>query len=203
MTPENLIEQAKRIIQISSSDAGSALIEAKEFLSVYIGKENSFLSHLETVNPGASPSHAYEQVNKALSAFIRYVENGLQEDISIQRKAEIDVVSDFLGQAHFLLDNPKVHPAAGITLAGAAIEEFLRNWVEEKKIDISGKKPGINTYAAALISNNLITKQDIKDITSWAGLRNHAAHGEWEEVENKTRAKLMVEGIDLFIRKYT
>ncbi len=43
----------------------------------------------------------------------------------------------------------------------------------------------------------------MKDITSWAGLRNHAAHGEWDEVKDKTRVSIMLEGVNLFMRKYS
>lgn len=53
-----------------------------------------------------------------------------------------------------------------------------------------------------LREDGLITKQDIKDITSWAGIRNHAAHGEWDEVDDKKRIAVMLEGINLFMRKY-
>ena len=44
--------------------------------------------------------------------------------------------------------------------------------------------------------------QDIKDITAWAGLRNDAAHGEWEEVKDRSKISLMLEGVNLFMRKY-
>jgi hypothetical protein len=48
----------------------------------------------------------------------------------------------------------------------------------------------------------LISKQDAKDILSWGGLRNHAAHGEWDQVSDKQRVQLMLEGVNLFMRKY-
>lgn len=39
----------------------------------------------------------------------------------------------------------------------------------------------------------LISKQDVKDINSWAGLRNHAA---WDEVSDKKRVSLMLAGVE-------
>ncbi len=48
----------------------------------------------------------------------------------------------------------------------------------------------------------MLTKQDGKDITAWAGTRNHAAHGEWDDVADKNRVSLMLEGANLFMRKY-
>ncbi len=82
------------------------------------------------------------------------------------------------------------------------MEEFLRNWIEEKDLSIGNKKPSLDSYAKTLREEELITKQDVKDITSWAGLRNHAAHGEWDEVKDKSRIALMLEGVNLFMRKY-
>ena len=78
----------------------------------------------------------------------------------------------------------------------------MRSWVENENINLGNKKPSIDSYAKALREEDLITKQDVKDITSWAGLRNHAAHGEWEQVGDKARAQLMLEGVNLFMRKY-
>jgi hypothetical protein len=111
-------------------------------------------------------------------------------------------VSDFLDQANILLETKGVHPAAPCVLIGASLEEFLRNWIEQENLSLGNSKPSIDSYAKALRENELISKQDFKDITSWTGLRNHAAHGEWDEVSDKKRVSLMLEGINLFMRKY-
>ena len=115
----------------------------------------------------------------------------------------MDVVSDFLEQAQQLLDTKGIHPAAPVVIVGAALEEFLRSWTESESLTIGGQKPGLDSYAKVLRENDLITKQDYKDIASWGGLRNHAAHGEWNEVSDKNRISLMLEGVNLFMRKYS
>lgn len=99
------------------------------------------------------------------------------------------------------LENTKFHPAAAAVLIGASLEEFLRTWVEEKELSLGDAKPGINTYSAVLRKANLISKQDSKDVTSWAGIRNHAAHGEWDEVGDRGRVRLMLDGVNLFMRQ--
>jgi hypothetical protein len=137
-----------------------------------------------------------------LNSFADYAAAGLHAGISPRREAELDVVSDFLAQAQGLLESEDVHPAATIVLVGATLEEFLRTWVEEKALDLGSRKPGIDAYAQVLRENALITKQDAKDITSWAGTRNDAAHGRWEEVSNRERASLMLAGVNLFMQKY-
>ena len=123
--------------------------------------------------------------------------------MSIERKAQLAVVSDFLEQAQVLLNSKNVHPAAPAVIIGAALEEFLRNWVEEADLSLGNQKPSLDTYKDVLRVADFITKQDTKDITAWSGLRNHAAHGEWDEVSDKNRISLMLEGVNLFMRKYT
>jgi len=151
---------------------------------------------------GAGSDWIREVIIGNLDAFIGYVESGLLEGISIERKAQIDVVSDFLEQAHVLLDSNDVHPAAPTVIVGAALEEFLRHWIEETDLDLRGEKPSLDSYKNVLRKAELITKQDSKDITAWAGLRNHAAHGEWDEVSDRNRITIMLEGVNLFMRKY-
>jgi hypothetical protein len=131
------------------------------------------------------------------------VEAGLNTDISPERKAQLDVVSDLLEQANNLLDSKQVHPAAPAVLIGATLEEFLRNWIEAEGISLGSARPSIDSYTKALRESELITKQDAKDITAWAGIRNHAAHGEWDEVNDRNRIRLMLEGVNLFLRKNT
>jgi hypothetical protein len=100
------------------------------------------------------------------------------------------------------LDAKGVHPAAPIVLIGATLEEFLRTWVEAEGISLGNRKPSLDAYSQVLAAEGKITKQDVKDLTAWSGLRNHAAHGEWNEVSEKLRASLMLEGVNLFMRKY-
>ncbi len=203
MNTDDLIKQAERIIESGKKSAGTgALAEALEFLRVYMGEKSAFFKQLSTVNPHWSDQLVMTNVASTLEAFIRYVQNDLLEGVSIERKAQIDVVSDFLDQANTLLNSKEVHPAAPTVIIGAALEEFLRNWIEEVDLNLEEKKLGLDSYAKILRKAELITKQDIKDITAWSGLRNHAAHGEWDEVRDKTRISIMLEGVNLFMRKY-
>jgi hypothetical protein len=139
---------------------------------------------------------------KTLIAFAEYIRAGLVEEISPTRKAQLDVVSDLLDQANSLLENQKVHPAAPAVLIGATLEEFLRTWIEALGLSWGQRKPGIDTYVQVLRDADHIAKQDAKDITSWAGIRNHAAHGEWTHVESREQISLMLQGVNLFMRKY-
>ena len=74
-------------------------------------------------------------------------------------------------------------------------------WVEAESLSIGNSKPGIDAYSKTLRAADLLSKQDAKDITSWAGARNHAAHGEWDEVSDRNRIRLVLAGVNLFIRQ--
>ncbi|MBI4187531.1 MAG: hypothetical protein HY530_08535 [Chloroflexi bacterium] len=203
MDTDDLIRHARRLIESGKkSSAAGALSEVMEFLRVYAGEKSAFFQNLSQVKQSWSDEYIMAYVVSNLGAFIRYAEKGLLEGISIERKAQIDVVSDFLDQANTLLSSKEVHPAAPAVIIGAALEEFLRNWIEEAGLALGGRKPSLDSYTKVLREADLITKQDAKDITSWSGLRNYAAHGEWEEVSDKNRISIMLESVNLFMRKY-
>jgi hypothetical protein len=202
MEKNALIQHGERILErMNASNDTSIFAEASEFLRVYAGERSMFYKNISGINPTQYYNHHVRNAAKgALSGFISYVRNDLHEgSVSIERKAQMDVVSDFLNQAQILLETSGIHPAAPAVIVGAALEEFLRNWIED--LDVSVSKNNISSYADELLKKNLITKQDMKDITSWAGLRNYAAHGEWNEVSDKKRVALMFDGVNLFMRK--
>ena len=201
MDNERLIEAAKKI-RGNNSSAANILAEGTEFLRIYAGEKSAFYKQLIAAPKAWGDDYLKEYVQETLGAFISFYESGLADGVSIERRAQIDVVSDFLEQADKLLNDKSVHPAAPCVLIGASLEEFLRNWVEEQSLKIGPNKPSLDTYSKCLKEAELITKQDLKDITSWGGLRNHAAHGEWEEVSDRRRLSLMLEGVNLFMRKY-
>jgi hypothetical protein len=206
MNREQLIENIKRLLAKHGRYPVAAIYaEAREFLRVYAGEKSAFYESIKQYDPLNAFSEAYAdlRINEVLNGFLEYVEAGLHGGISPERRAQLDVVSDFLEMAHTLLDSKGVHPATPAVIIGATLEEFLRTWVEAENLPLANRKPGLETYSQILRDANLITKQDGKDITSWAGVRNHAAHGEWQEVSDKNRVTLMLEGVNLFMRKYS
>jgi|688.fasta_scaffold333120_3 hypothetical protein len=218
MDTQLLIEQAQRIISNIDQRLGSVksfilddyaasqgyVTEAAEFLRVYAGEKSAFFTSLKQCLDG---KHNGEYLGKlaieSLTGYVRYLEAGLHEGVTPTRQAQLDTVSDFLDQARILLEQPRVHPAAPAVLIGASLEEFLRTWIENANISLGNKKPCLESYSQLLKENELITKQDTKDISSWGGLRNHAAHGEWDEVADRKRISIMLESVNLFMRKYS
>ena len=203
MNKEQLIEQSTRIIAASQSNPQSALTQAVEFLRVYAGEKTSFYNILSQINVRATNDYKLNYVFTVLNSFIQYVENDLLRSISLEREIQIETVSDYLSQAETLLNDKNVHPAAAAVIIGASLEEFLRNWLEDSGFDLTSIKNSLDAYSSELRKQEKITKQDLKDIVSWSGTRNDAAHGLWQNVEDKNRIKLMLEGVNLFMRKYS
>ncbi len=168
-----------------------------EFLRVYGGPNNSFYEQAK----GVDDYGLIGRLASILHSFRDYVAQGLLAEVSPERQAQLDVVSDILAQAQTMLDQSDVHPAAPAMVIGASLEEFLRTWCEAEMLEAGGRKPCIDTYAKMLRSAELISKQDIKDIVSWAGTRNDAAHGKWEAVDDRARIRNVLEGVHLFMRK--
>lgn len=177
----------------------AAKAQVCEFLRQYAGPHSSFLKEAEAAT--GYTEYMITTLSAILISFIEYLQAGLATNLSPERQAQIDVVSDILAQAQTMLENESFHSGGAAILIGASLEEYLRNWVEHADLATNAMRPGIDSYAKMLLASNLISKQDIKDITSWAGLRNHAAHGEWDMVSDRSRIRLMLEGVNLFMRQ--
>jgi hypothetical protein len=210
MDTQAVLEQVQALrqrIRSYASDDGSrgasgdaAKAQVSEFLRQFAGPKSAFTKQAESAD--GYGTYKVATLDSILVSFAEYVSSGLATGISPEQKGRLDVVSDILGQAHSLLENDKQHPAAAAMLIGAALEEFLRSWVEEAGLSLGNAKPGIDAYMKVLRGAELISKQDVKDITSWAGTRNYAAHGEWDEVSDRHRIRLMLEGVNLFMRQH-
>lgn len=180
------------------------LSESLEFFRVYVGEQSAFFKALQEIPKVNIPdSFRRSAVNSVLQGYLRYLAKDLDTGVSMIRRVQIDTVSDILEQAQDILCNNKLHPAAACVIIGAGLEEFLRTWVEQENLMISSTKKTIDSYAKILREADLLNKQDHKDIISWAGLRNSASHGHWQEVEDKNKIELMLHGVNLFMRTYS
>ena len=200
MDTQEIIRQAQAMrTRIGQSAAVGAKAQVCEFLRIYAGPKSAFLIQAE--GAGGHSGRVIGSLVSILASFTGYLQAGLSVGESPERRAQLDVVSDLLGQAHSLLEDGHYYPAAAAILVGASLEESLRTWVEAEGLSIGNAKPGIDAYCKALRSAELISKQDVKDITSWAGIRNDAVHGKWEAVSDRERISNMLEGVNLFMQR--
>jgi len=174
-----------------------------EFLRQFAGERSSFYMQACGLNktvPVGRVDLKNRHTVSILQAFAEYLKAGLAQEVPPERQAQLDVVSDLLDQANTLICDSKVHPAAPAMLIGATLEEFLRTWAEKEGLVLGSKKPSIDSYMKVLREAGLLDKQDTKDITAWGGIRNDAAHGAWEKVEDRQKISLMLQGVSLFQR---
>jgi len=208
MEQEQVVNYAKSLAR-QARDVNAApgvYAAAAELLRVYAGPNTQFLAALQRGAPDVKMAGAYgfccDFIERVLNSFAEYVEAGLLGGVSLERKGELLAVSDFLDMASELIARSEFHPAAAASVAGAALEEFLRGWTIAEGLDVVNCH-GMEAYSLLLRQADRLSRQEAKEITSWAGLRNAAAHGEWDAVKERRRVEIMIEGIRLFKRQHS
>jgi hypothetical protein len=104
-----------------------------------------------------------------------------------------------MGQVRVLAEDKGVHPAAPIVLAGAALEVALRSAVDELQLTLT-ERASITAYARRLRQESILTAQDVKEVEQMAGVRNFAAHGNFDEL-SRERAGLMEQQVNFFLAR--
>jgi len=125
---------------------------------------------------------------------------------TFQELVHSDLFADMLEAAEYLLGETYKDPAA--VMAGGVLEQHLRELCRKHGIDTTFTTPGgdtkpkmTGTMNADLAKASAYGKIEQKQVTAWAGIRNAAAHGKYEEYdENQVRP--MISGIRDFISKY-
>ena len=113
-----------------------------------------------------------------------------------------ELFTDFIEMAEHLLEEGYKDPAA--VVAGSVLEEHLRQLCIANSIPIYNTKSGTNKpikadrLNAELSAKGVYSKLDQKAVTNWLGLRNSAAHGNYDDYTNE-QVKLMVSGITDFM----
>jgi hypothetical protein len=133
-----------------------------------------------------------EGVLKALRA--DYESGCLQ---TFQELVHADLFSDFLEMAEYFLEEGYKDPAA--VMAGGVLEEHLRKLCQKHGITLAAR-PKLDTMNADLAKAGAYGKNEQKQVTAWAGIRNEAAHANYGNYSAE-QVKLMVAGIRDFITR--
>lgn len=202
------IEEIEKLYPVgedkADEKANSFYLLCLQFVKIYIGKDTEFYNSLLNYTKRYADI-AFNKKTEAisvLSSIKSFLSLNLELNKTQNYSVKIDIISDFLNQAIYLANDKKYHPAASAILLGASLEEFLKQLSEQKNIDLTDVKKTIDPISQKLYQEAIITKQDLKDITSWTGLRNDATHGNFEEVNDRKRVLNAIEGVNLFMRKY-
>lgn len=144
-------------------------------------------------------AHISQMCGIALSMKYDY-ENGLM--VNIRSLVQADIFADFLEMGEYLLNEGYKDAAA--VIIGAVLEDSLKKLCEKNEISTvknNGKSLTIDPLNSALAKAEIYTKLNQKQITTWAHIRNKAAHGEYGEYD-KTQVEMMLLFVQGFAEQY-
>ena len=179
-------------------------VAALDFLRQYAGPDSFWTERALSVYENNGDNQSMESGARAVGDLLRtwadQVDAGVTEIAGSQAWAEIGIAStDVMGQVRRLLEDRANHPAAAIVLCGAALEMALRAVVDARGLT-PPNRPGMNSFATLLRGAGLITVQELKDLEQCAGIRNSAAHGEFDTLSHE-RAGLLEQQTNLLLRR--
>jgi hypothetical protein len=142
----------------------------------------------------------------ALGDVLRAWADAVKAGIVVPRQVEAQgaravASTELMEQVRVLAEDTSVHPAAPIVLAGAALEVALRSAVDELQLALT-ERPSITAYARRLRQEGVLSVQAVKDVEQMAGIRNSAAHGQFDEL-SRERAGLMEQQVNFFLAQLT
>ena len=148
--------------------------------------------------PRASAAYRVER----LIGVVRALEGGfLQRHVTLIRG---EVFGDFLEMATHLVGSNYKDAAA--VIAGSALEAHIKQLCQNREISLERERSSqtrpinADTLNAELVKVGAYTNLDQKNVTAWLGLRNDAAHGNYEEY-GKQQVVLMIDSIRDFIAR--
>jgi hypothetical protein len=120
---------------------------------------------------------------------------------SIEELLHADLFADFLEMADELLKKHYKDPAA--VIAGSVLEEHLRKLAEKNSVPTTagGHPKKADTLNAELVKKGVYNKLEQKNVTAWLGLRNNAAHGDYDKYD-ATQVRLLVDNVRAFLSRY-
>ena len=145
-------------------------------------------------------SNSYAQVSQMLgiSMSVKHdYDNGLLDNIKSLLQA--DIFADFLEMGEYLLNEGYKDAAA--VIIGAVLEDSLRKLCDNNGISTNkenGSPLTIDPINVALAKGDVYSKLVQKQITTWAHVRNKAAHGEYSEYDKK-----QIEMMLLFVQNFS
>jgi hypothetical protein len=127
--------------------------------------------------------------------------SAVREDIAggylTQLKALLaaEVFSEFVDMGEHLLDAGYKDPAASVT--GAVLENGLRQIATEHSVKLSARED-VSSLNSKLAQAGIYNRLTQKKVQVWAGIRNHADHGEFDEY-SESDVREMLAGVTDFL----
>lgn len=204
---EKLIEEAKNLIKLGDelinygkTNRGYAADEQIQKFTLWANLAGEFIGRVKSSksqqaltfnhfrsNTTLSNIHTGNyvgllNVNGVIQSIIYELENGLLNDI--RKLLQADIFSDFLEMSEHLLREG--YKDASAVIIGSVLEDTLRKLCELNEINTinsNGKSMTIDSLNIELVKADIYNKLIQKQITSWADLRNNAAHGHFDKYD--------------------
>ncbi len=122
--------------------------------------------------------------------------------VDFKALAQAEIFADFLEMGEYLLNGGYKDAAA--VIIGSVLENGLRKLAERNgvpTVNDSGKQLTMDPLNSELGKREVYSKLHQKQITSWAHIRNKAAHGEFGEY-NKEAVQMMLLYVQSFAAEY-
>ena len=210
----NLIKIGNELITYGKSNRGYAQDEQVQKFSFWTNMTGEFINRIK--DKKSHQSMAFEsfrlktntsnihtgnygkivEINGVLESIVYELENNLL--YQIKKVLQADIFSDFLEMAEHLLKEG--YKDASAVIIGSVLEDTLRKLCELNGIETvneKGKHLTIDPMNMALVKTDVYNKLIQKQITSWADLRNNAAHGNFDKYDIK-----QVEMMLLFVQNF-
>jgi hypothetical protein len=118
---------------------------------------------------------------------------------TFKERVHSDTFSDFLEMAEYLLEDEGLKDPAAV-LAGGVLEQHLRELCAKHSVP-TAPKAKLDSMNSDLVKAGVYGKNEQKQVTAWAGVRNSAAHAQYDDYSAET-VRLMVQGIRHFLSSY-
>lgn len=196
------------------SDSGLGPVRVEELMSIasrggqliqrLYPKGNQYQANLDRVLGTASFSTMHSNYHAHVAQLVG-IFKGVQNDVRTGMLSDVrgllraEIFADFLEMAEHLLEQGYKDSAA--VLLGAVLEDALRKVAESRGIPttgINGRALTLDPVNTALAKSGVYSPLIQKQITSWANLRNSAAHGRFDEYD-----KDQVHHMLFFVQKFS
>lgn len=167
-------------------------------------KEGNLKNRTDLLGKGEVTPEALDAKIGILVSLAENIDLGLLRNMEVKISGEISY--DFMAQAEALLIEPGnlehgYIPAA--VLSGAVLERSIRTICEHASpcipvLKSNGDFKTMDALINELDQAKIVNSNGVKQLRAWAGLRNSAAHGRFEEF-NKSDVQRMISGVNDFI----
>lgn len=211
---DSLLEGTQRLVQqagVAGASLGADRIVELSSIAVRTGQlvrrlygpgsqyDQSLQKVLNTEVFTMMHSNHYEHVAE-LAGILQGVQHDLSEGMlfDLRLLLQAEVFADFLEMAEHLLS--KGYKDAAAVLLGAVLEDSLRKLAESQRVPTTGEneKPlTMDPLNVALAKAGAYGPLVQKQITTWANLRNDAAHGNFSKYDAEHVGQML-----LFVQKF-